>query len=93
MKLKCFYFYAVISILSCQPGFAQKEITPHWTRDLIIYEINPYAFTSPDGAGDGSGSGTFKSLETKLPYLEDLGINGIWLAGYCNSTNHFCGIK
>ena len=93
MKNRYFFLFTIISILSYQSVFAQKEIAPHWTRDLIIYEINPYAFTSPNGAGDGSGSGNFKSLEAKLPYLEELGINGIWLAGYCNATNHFCGIK
>ncbi|MBI3243160.1 MAG: hypothetical protein HYZ49_12780 [Chloroflexi bacterium] len=68
-------------------------LAPEWTRDLVIYEINPYAFTSPDGAGGGSGSGTFASLKEKLAYLEELGITGIWLAGYCRCTAHFYGIK
>ncbi len=66
---------------------------PTWTRDLVIYELNPYAFTSPRGAGDGSGSGTFDSLRERLPYLEDLGVTGIWLAGYCTCTSHFYNIK
>lgn len=66
---------------------------PEWTRDLVIYEINPYAFTSPNGAGDGSGSGTFASLKEKMAYLEELGVTGVWLAGYCQCTSHFYGIK
>jgi len=75
------------------PGiFAQVE-APEWTKDLVIYELNPYAFTSPNGAGDGSGSGTFNSTKEKLPYLENLGITAIWLAGYCKATVHFYGIK
>lgn len=72
------------------PGFVEA---PEWTKDLIIYEINPYAFTSPKGAGDGSGSGTFNSLREKLAYLEDPGITGIWLAGFNTCTTHFYGIK
>lgn len=85
--------FTLIHILFFQSALAKKEDFPGWTKDLVIYELNPYAFTSPDGAGDGSGSGTFNSLREKLPYLEELGINGIWLAGYSNSTDHFFGIK
>jgi alpha amylase-like protein len=65
---------------------------PDWIADLVIYELNPRGFTSPNGAGDGSGSGTFDSLRWKLPYLRDLGVNAIWLAGYCEATKHFYGI-
>ncbi len=66
---------------------------PEWTRDLVIYELNPYAFTSPHGAGDGSGSGNWNSLREKLPYLHDLGITGIWCAGFFDASDHFYGIK
>lgn len=72
---------------------AQRVPPPSWIDNLIIYEINPYAFSSPNGAGDGSGSGTFKALKDKMEYLGDLGINGIWLAGFSSSTDHFYGIK
>ncbi len=65
----------------------------NWVKDLVIYEVNPYAFTSPNGAGiDGGGSGTFKSMNEKIPYLSDIGINGIWLAGFSHATSHFRGI-
>lgn len=58
-----------------------------------MYEIAPKGFTSPDGAGrDGAGSGTFKSLEAKVPYLKALGITGVWLAGYCRANFHFFSI-
>jgi hypothetical protein len=65
---------------------------PDWIADLVVYELNPRGFTSPNGVGDGSGSGTFDSLRAKLPYLRDLGVNAIWLAGYCEATKHFYGI-
>ncbi len=66
---------------------------PSWARDLVIYEINPYAFTSPNGAGDGSGSGTFNSLKEKMPYLGELGVTAVWLAGFCPVTDHFFNIR
>lgn len=62
---------------------------PAWAKNLVIYELNPRGFTSPNGSGDGNGSGTFASLTDKMQYLQDLGITGIWLAGFSKATNHF----
>ena len=59
-------------------------LSPAWTKDLIIYEIAPKGFTSPQGPE----SGTFNSLAAKLPYLHELGINGIWLAGHSLAPPH-----
>ncbi len=62
---------------------------PPWLKDLIIYEIAPRGFTSPNGPQ----SGTFRSLRAKLPYLQELGINAIWLAGYSwGDPHHFYNI-
>lgn len=65
---------------------------PAWVRDLAICELNPRGFTSPDGAGDGHGSGTFRSAAERLPYLAATGANAIWLAGYNEATDHFYGV-
>jgi hypothetical protein len=58
--------------------------SPPWTRDLVIYEIAPKAFTSPNGPE----SGTFRSLQSRLSYLEDLGVTGIWLTGHSLADPH-----
>lgn len=71
---------------------SNPRVPPSWARDLVIYELNPRLFTSPDGVGDGNGSGTFRSLRERLPYLADLGVNGIWMAGHHEATDHFYGI-
>jgi glycosidase len=63
---------------------AVQPHSPQWVRDLIIYEIAPKGFTSPKGPG----SGTFVSLKEMLPYLQDLGITGIWLAGHALADPH-----
>ena len=65
---------------------------PAWAKDMVIYEINPRGFTSPAGVGAGDGSGTFAITAERFPYLKDLGVNTIWLAGYCTATDHFYGI-
>ncbi len=48
---------------------------PLWFKDAIIYELSVRAFK--DSNGDGIGD--FPGLIQKLDYLEDLGINTIWL--------------
>jgi maltose alpha-D-glucosyltransferase/alpha-amylase len=46
-----------------------------WYKDSVIYEVSVRAFY--DSNGDGIGD--FPGLIQKLDYLEDLGINTIWL--------------
>jgi len=70
-----------------EPWKQPSRPPPTWTKDLVIYEIAPRGFTSPEGAGkDSAGSGTFKSMMAKIPYLRALGITGVWLAGYCKAN-------
>ncbi len=62
---------------------------PEYLDDLIVYEIATKGFTSPDGPE----SGTFRSLAEKMSYLEELGINAVWLSGHqqCDAR-HFYNI-
>ena len=46
-----------------------------WYKDAIIYQVHVRAFH--DSNGDGIGD--FRGLEQKLSYLQDLGVNTIWL--------------
>src|ERR1019366_4672688 len=64
-----------------RPG---QPTSPAWAPDLIIYEIAPKGFTSPRGPE----TGTFNSLKAKLPYLQELGITGIWLTGHSLADSH-----
>ncbi|MEO5602271.1 MAG: maltose alpha-D-glucosyltransferase [Cyclobacteriaceae bacterium] len=52
-----------------------KNTDPLWFKDAILYELHIRAFF--DSNGDGIGD--FEGLVQKLNYLEDLGINTIWL--------------
>lgn len=47
----------------------------HWYKDAIIYELHIKAFC--DSNGDGIGD--FGGLLQKLDYLQELGVNVIWL--------------
>jgi maltose alpha-D-glucosyltransferase/alpha-amylase len=46
-----------------------------WYKDAIIYQVHVRTFH--DSNGDGIGD--FQGLEEKLDYLQELGINAIWL--------------
>ncbi len=48
---------------------------PHWYKKAIIYELHVRAFY--DSNGDGIGD--LPGLVEKLPYLQDLGVDCIWL--------------
>jgi maltose alpha-D-glucosyltransferase / alpha-amylase len=67
-----------------------------WHKDAIIYEVHVKAFrdSNRDGYGD------FGGLIEKLPYLESLGINCIWLLPFYQSPlrddgydiSHYAGV-
>ncbi len=48
---------------------------PLWYKDAIIYQTHVRAFY--DSEGDGIGD--FRGLTSKLHYLEELGVNTVWL--------------
>ncbi|MCW5912896.1 MAG: maltose alpha-D-glucosyltransferase [Cyclobacteriaceae bacterium] len=54
---------------------ANKSADVLWFKDAVIYELSVRAFN--DSNADGIGD--FQGLIQKLDYLEDLGINTIWL--------------
>jgi maltose alpha-D-glucosyltransferase/alpha-amylase len=53
----------------------QLDDDPLWYKDALVYELHVRAFHD----SDGDGSGDFKGLIEKLPYLQDLGVTAIWL--------------
>ena len=48
---------------------------PLWYKDALIYELPLRAFCD----SDADGSGDFRGLMEKLPYLQDLGVDAVWL--------------
>lgn len=54
-----------------------------WYKDSIIYQIYPRSFK--DSTGDGTGD--IRGIISKLDYLQDLGINAVWLSPCYKSPN------
>lgn len=54
---------------------AQWMEDPLWYKDAVIYELHIKAFFD----SDNNGAGDFAGLIQKLDYLQDLGVNTLWL--------------
>lgn len=52
-----------------------QQMPKAWWQDAVFYEIWPRSFKD----SDGDGHGDFKGMTSKLDYLVDLGVDGIWL--------------
>lgn len=49
-----------------------------WWADAVIYQIYPRSFA--DGNGDGMGD--LHGITGKLPYLQNLGVDAVWLSPF-----------
>lgn len=49
-----------------------------WMRDLVIYQVYPRSFMDSNGDGIGDLNG----VRQKLPYLQELGVNALWLSPF-----------
>jgi alpha-glucosidase len=58
-----------------------------WWQTAVFYQIYPRSFA--DGNGDGIGD--FDGMIERLDYLEDLGIDAVWLSPFYPSPQFDCG--
>ncbi len=58
-----------------------------WWQTAVFYQIYPRSFA--DGNGDGIGD--FKGMIDKLDYLQDLGVDALWLSPHFPSPLYDCG--
>lgn len=66
---------AALLLSGCAAAPMEPEIVPVDDKYRNYYEIFVYSYA--DANGDGVGD--FQGLESKLPYIADMGFNGIWL--------------
>ncbi len=62
-------------------------VPPRWWQTAVFYQIYPRSFA--DGNGDGIGD--FAGMTERLDYLQDLGIDAIWLSPHYPSPFLDCG--
>ena len=70
----------VIFIFSCNVK-KTSHLKENWWKETVFYQI--YMPSYKDGNGDGFSD--FKGITSKLDYLKNLGIKGIWLTPFLKS--------
>lgn len=53
-----------------------------WWEKAVFYELYPKSFQDTDG----NGVGDLRGIISRLDYLQELGIDAIWLCPVCAST-------
>lgn len=67
-----------------------------WWRDAVVYQVYPRSFADHDGDGVGDLPG----LTARLPYIADLGVDGLWITPFQPSphvdqgydVSDYCGV-
>ncbi|ORX36053.1 glycoside hydrolase superfamily [Kockovaella imperatae] len=60
---------------------------PNWWRQASVYQIYPRSFA--DGNGDGIGD--LRGIISRIPYLQELGVDAIWLSPFYTSPQKDAG--
>ncbi|WP_223881692.1 glycoside hydrolase family 13 protein [Affinibrenneria salicis] len=61
----------------------QDTIARQWWKEAVVYQIYPRSFNDSNGDGIGDLNG----ITEKLDYLQQLGVNVIWLSPHFDSPN------
>lgn len=73
------FFESLLTLVnseSDEPASGNGPITKKWWKEAVFYQIYPRSFydTNGDGIGD------LRGIIEKLDYLQELGINALWLS-------------
>ncbi|MGB4659992.1 MAG: alpha-glucosidase [Mobilitalea sp.] len=80
------FFTSLLTLLNSEadlPFEPKAEITRTWWKQAVFYQIYPRSFQ--DGNGDGIGD--LKGILSRLDYLQNLGIDALWLSPIYDSPN------
>lgn len=63
---------AILLALLCASALPQTH--PAWLKNAVFYQIYPSSFND----SDGNGIGDIKGVQSRLDYIQSLGVNAIW---------------
>jgi alpha-glucosidase len=62
--------------------FSLDGTDPDWWRQAVVYQVYPRSFA--DESGDGLGD--IKGVTSRIPYLQQLGVDAVWLSPFYPSA-------
>ena len=68
--------------LDAAPQTRTVGVDPDWWRQAAVYQIYPRSFAD----ADGNGIGDLRGITTRVPYLQRLGIDAVWLSPFYPSA-------
>ena len=85
-KLDAGFLQAIVNLLNSEceaPAEHTGPVTEKWWKEAVIYQIYPRSFydTNGDGIGD------LRGIIEKLDYLQELGVDALWLSPIYDSPN------
>ncbi|MFZ0490247.1 MAG: alpha-glucosidase [Salegentibacter sp.] len=77
-------FFLAVNIWQVSAQESSEGNLEKWWKEIVIYQIYPRSFkdTNKDGIGDLQG------IIQKLDYLQNLGVNAVWLNPIYSSPNY-----
>ena len=80
------FFDTLLHLVNSEPDVpvvSKGAITKKWWKEAVFYQIYPRSFydTNGDGIGD------LRGIIEKLDYLQELGVNALWLSPIYDSPN------
>ena len=73
----------MFSCNSKQQSAEGTTVNKKWWKEAVVYQLYPRSFQD----SDGDGVGDLKGITQRLDYLQQLGIDAIWLNPICASPN------
>ncbi len=76
--------YDVVSNQGNTDVYAQQDVAEGWDEDYVGYQIFMASFAD----SDGDGMGDIQGIISKLDYLEELGVDVLWLTPFQQSNSY-----
>lgn len=61
---------------------AERMQDPDWWRQAAVYQIYPRSFAD----SDADGIGDLRGITSRIPYLQELGVDAVWLSPFYPSA-------
>ena len=74
----------LIPCLACNWNVQINSTPSPWWQHAVCYQIYVRSFADSDGDGVGDMAG----IESRLPYLADLGVDAVWITPFYPSPQH-----